>query len=300
MYRTATMTRYRSLNHPSTFKQFVRNLQEGIYITSLDGELLDANPAMLAIFGVESLDQLRSYSAPELYVDPLKRRQEMKILACDGTVREFEFEVKRPDGGVRTVLDTCYMVEDEGSGETTCHGILVDITKRKELEEQLREYCVRDPLTGCYNRRYLAQRQEQLDRKESTWGAIVVDIDHFKEYNDLHGHQAGDEVLVGVSRFLMRHVRAGDPVVRIGGDEFLTLLLGSRGSFTEEAAQRIRAVVEGEAPVPLSFGWALREDAEALEQTIGRADRSLIRGRLERRGDSRWIASRVNRRSSRG
>lgn len=282
------MTRYRSLDDPGTFKQFVRNLQEGIYITSPDGEMIDANPALLEIFGVSTVDELRGYSAPELYVDPSQRQRQMEVLAREGTVREFEVQVKRPDGGTRTLLDTCYVVEDEDSGEITYHGILVDITRRKELEERLREYSVRDPLTGCYNRRFLAQAQDRLDREESTWGAIVVDIDYFKEYNDLHGHQAGDEVLVKVSRFLMRHVRAEDPVVRIGGDEFLTLLLGTRGNFTAEAARRIRSVVQGEAPVPLSFGWALREGDETLQQTIGRADRGLIRVRLEQRGEQRW------------
>ncbi len=155
----------------------------------------------------------------------------------------------------------------------------------------MREYSIRDPLTGCYNRRYLAQEQERFGSDESTWGAIVVDIDHFKEYNDLHGHEAGDEVLVKVSRFLMRHVRSEDPVVRIGGDEFVALLLGAKGNFTAEAAQRIRSVVQGEAPVPLSFGCTLREGTETLQQTIGRADRSLIRVRLEKRGDKRWAIS---------
>ena len=77
------------------------------------------------------------------------------------------------------------------TGETICHGILIDITQRKALEDQLLEYSIRDPLTGCYNRRYLDLEQERLERETSTWGAIIVDIDHFKDYNDRHGHQAG-------------------------------------------------------------------------------------------------------------
>ena len=291
------MARYRSLDDPNTLRFFVRNVREGIYITNPGGALIDANPAMLEIFGVESLEQLRGYTAPELFVDPSQRKREMEILMQEGAVREFEFQVKRPDGGVRTVLDTCYLVEDEATGETTCHGILIDITPRKELEEQLHEYSIRDPLTGCYNRRYLALEQERLEREESTWGAVIVDIDHFKDYNDEHGHQAGDDVLVRVSRFLMRHVRAEDPVIRIGGDEFLTLLWGERGNFTAEAAQRIRSVVQGEAPVPLSFGWALREGSEGLDRTIGRADRSLIRVRTEQRGEKRWEKPRRAQRS---
>ncbi|MEM7352970.1 MAG: sensor domain-containing diguanylate cyclase [Acidobacteriota bacterium] len=286
------MTRYRSLEAPETLKKFVHNLREGIYITNPEGDLLDANPAMLEIFGVESVEQLRTYTAPELFVDPERRKREMKLLRRDGTVREFEFQVKRPDGGVRTLLDTCYLVDDPSTGEALCHGILIDITQRKELEDQLREYSVRDPLTGCYNRRYLTQESERLDNHEITWGAVVIDIDHFKEYNDLHGHQKGDEILVKVSRFLMRHVRAEDPVVRIGGDEFLALLLGERGNFAAEAANRIRSVVQAEAPVPLSFGWALREHSETLDETIGRADRSLIRLRIEQRGAKHWETAR--------
>ena len=282
------MTLYRSLEAPETLRKFVRNLREGIYITNPDGALLDANPAMLEIFAVDSIEELRGYSAPELFVDPSQREEEMALLARKGAVREFEFQVKRPNGDIRTVLDTCYLVEDEDTGEVTCHGILVDITRRKELEEQLREYSIRDPLTGCYNRRYLNLIQERLDREPAIWGAIIVDVDHFKAYNDRHGHQAGDEILIKVSRFLMRHVRAEDPVVRIGGDEFLTLLLGDWGNFTAEAAHRIRTVLEAEAPVPLSFGWALRESHESLVQTIGRADHSLIRLRTEQRGESRW------------
>ena len=286
------MPRYRSLGDPETLRKFVHNLREGIYITNPRGDLLDANPALLEIFGVDSLEQLRGYSAPELLVDPRQRQEEMKILASEGAVREFELQIKRPDGEVRTVLDTSYLVEDPGTGEITYHGILIDISRRKELEEELREYSLRDPLTGCYNRRYLEQERQRFDRAETTWGAIVVDIDHFKEYNDLHGHQAGDEVLIKVSRFLMRHVRAEDPVVRIGGDEFLTLLTGEWGNFTADAAHRIRSVLEGEAPVPLSFGWALRERSESLAQTIGRADRSLISLRVEQRSGKRWQPAR--------
>ncbi len=282
------MTPYRSLEAPETLKKLVHNLREGIYITNPGGELLDANPAMLQIFAVDSIEELRGYSAQQLFVNPRQREEEMKLLAREGAVRERELQLKRPDGEVRTVLDTCYLVEDEATGEVFCHGILVDITRRKELEEQLREFSIRDPLTGCYNRRFLKLLQQRLDREASIWGVIVVDVDYFKDYNDRHGHQAGDEVLIKVSRFLMRHVRAEDPMVRIGGDEFLTLLLGEWGHSTAEAAHRIRTVLEAEAPVPLSFGWALRESHESLEQTIGRADRGLIRLRTEQRGDKRW------------
>ncbi len=278
--------RFTSLESPETLRAFVRNLREGIYITNPAGEILDANPAFLEMFGVASLEELAQVRAADLFVDPQLRRLEIEMLRRDGAVREFEFQVRRPDGEVRTLLDTCHRLRDPGSGETVYHGILIDITRRKELERLLHEMSVRDPLTGCYNRRYLAQEQERLNPRQDPWGVIVVDIDNFKEYNDRQGHQAGDEVLVKISRFLMRQVRAEDPVVRFGGDEFVLLLVGEAGLHVEEAARRFHAAIETSAPIPVSFGWAGREDRETLEQTIARADRDLIQVRIEER--RRW------------
>src|SRR2546423_2938835 len=112
-------------------REFVRNLREGIYITSDDGELLDANPAFLAMFGVDSLDALSTYRAADLVVDPERRREEIELLEREGAVREFELQLRRPDGEVITVLDTTFVVRDAATGEKCYHGILVDITARK-------------------------------------------------------------------------------------------------------------------------------------------------------------------------
>ena len=71
-------------------------------------------------------------------------------------MRDRELQITRPDGGVRTVLDTWYSNIDPDTGEAIFHGILVDITGRKNLETKLVEQSIRDPLTGCYNRRYLS------------------------------------------------------------------------------------------------------------------------------------------------
>ncbi len=273
----------RSLKDPRTLAEFVRNLQEGVYITTAEGKILDANPACLRMFGVDSLRELRKYTAQQLVSDPGRRREELAAFAADGTVREFELEIRRPDGEVRTVLDTAHQVTDPRTAETLYHGILVDITERKNLERQLLRAALRDPLTGCFNRRFLADMERALDQSNQGWGAIVIDIDHFKAYNDRYGHHVGDRVLVRVARFLMALVRAEDAVVRIGGDEFLLLVSGEAAHRTGEVAQRLRDHSPGAVPVPLSVGWAVREKAEHLEDTVRRADRQLIRVRLEER-----------------
>jgi len=275
--------RLRSLKDPSTLAKFVRNLREGVYITTTYGLILDANPAFLRMFGVRSLHELSRFTAERLLVDPLQRDEELALLAEQGSVREFELELRRPDGEVRTVLDTAYQVTDPETGEIVYHGILVDITDRKALERELAWAAIRDALTGCYNRRYLADREREFATRESPWGVVIIDIDHFKEYNDRFGHDTGDAVLVRVARFLLGIVRSEDAVVRIGGDEFLILLEDGSSRATAEVVQRLRHRERKAVPVSLSCASAIREGAESLEATIRRADQKLIRRREQER-----------------
>ncbi|MBZ5588433.1 MAG: sensor domain-containing diguanylate cyclase [Acidobacteriia bacterium] len=294
----ASATGPRLLEDPWALAEFVRNVQEGIYVTTTDGRILDANPAFLRMFGVSSLAELGECKAEELLVEPQRRLDELAVLATDGSVREFELEIRRPDGEVRTVLDTAYQVADPETGETLFHGILIDITDRKELERQLFQAALRDPLTGCYNRRFLMDREEELSRGRRTWGVVIADIDHFKDYNDLHGHDTGDRVLVRVARFLTGEARPDDAVVRIGGDEFLILLTGSASRSAETVAKRLHTIGREKVPVGLSYGWAVREGRESLEDTIRRADKGLLRKRaLERRSSVRRRSEAAGRRT---
>lgn len=275
--------RERSLKDHWTLAEFVRNVQEGVYITTIGGKILDANPAFLRMFGVKSLAELRQYTAEQLIVDPERRKEELAAIDNGGAVREFELEIRRPDGEVRTVLDTAYRVADPETGEPLYHGILIDITERTKLEQQLLRAALRDPLTGCFNRRFLSDMERALDPQEQGWGTIVIDIDNFKDYNDRYGHHIGDRVLMRVARFLLSLVRAEDAVIRIGGDEFLLLLIGATPEATAEVAHRLRKTGPGAMPVSASVGWAVRRTGENLEDTIRRADRQLIQIRVKER-----------------
>jgi diguanylate cyclase (GGDEF)-like protein/PAS domain S-box-containing protein len=277
---------FASLADPESLREFARNLGEGIYITTPDGRILDANPAFLEMFGVRSLDDFAGMSAYDLFVDPSKRELEMQLLERDGRVRDFEFQIRRPDGELRWALDTTYLVADPATGERFCHGVLVDITARKRLEGELIEMSTHDALTGCLNRRYIDQIDEDFRRDPvSRWGCIFVDIDHFKRYNDDHGHQAGDHILVRMARFLMRHVRAEESVVRVGGDEFVIILIGADIVRTKRVAERLKNSALKSAPVPFSLGWAAREAGESLVRLLDRADRGLLNVRVEQRTD---------------
>ena len=280
--RRSNRTRRRRLSDPDALRELVYSLQEGIYITDQKGEILDANPAMLEIFGVRSLRQLQKLRVADLLVDPASRAREMELLSRKGSVQKYELQIRRPDGQVRTVIDTAHAARDLRTGEVLYHGILVDITLRKRLESQLQEQSIRDPLTGCFNRRYLADFERRRGRRRP-WGCIVIDIDHFKQYNDRYGHQAGDDVLIRMSRFLMRQTRVEEGVVRTGGDEFVVLLSGADLETTEATARRLELAAKSEAPVRFSLGWASRRSGEKLEKTIVRADRHMFSVRLRLR-----------------
>lgn len=271
-----------SLSDPTTLANFAQNLQEGIYITNEAGEFLDANPAFLEIFGMSSIEEMRRYRVSD-FVDEKVRKREMALMKRSGSLRNRELTITRLDGQVRTVIDSSYAVKDSISSEKVFHGILVDITSRKDLETRLREQSVRDPLTGCYNRRQLTELCARERSDAELWGCIYVDIDHFKQYNDIYGHAAGDTVLLKMARFLMRYVRAEEPVIRMGGDEFLVVLSEATLETTERVARRLQDVAHASAPVSFTLGWAARNGQEALEDTVNRADHALIEVRVEQR-----------------
>jgi diguanylate cyclase (GGDEF)-like protein/PAS domain S-box-containing protein len=284
-----TSTRFRTLSDPESLREFAKNLREGIYISSRAGHLLDANRAFLEIFGVDSLADLGDLAAASSFVDPARRTAELELLEQHGSVREFEIQLKRPDGATRTVLDTCYLIHDPDTGEGFIHGVLIDITARKQLEAALLEMSTHDALTGALNRRHLMEIEARLARDPDLHcGCLFVDIDHFKVYNDRWGHLEGDNVLKRMARFLMRSVRVEESVIRIGGDEFVVVLENADEVETEIVADRLRTEALDRAPVPFSLGWAAREPGESLQRLLDRADKGMMQVRVvKRRTDPR-------------
>ncbi len=110
----------------------------------------------------------------------------------------------------------------------TWYGYIYDITVRKRQELEIEEMAFVDPLTGLPNRRVLMDRLTQTiadcKRRNLSGAAIFVDLDHFKDLNDTHGHEVGDMFLTQVANRLQEAIRGGDTVARIGGDEFVVLL----------------------------------------------------------------------------
>ncbi|MGR5211488.1 diguanylate cyclase [Vibrio rotiferianus] len=140
---------------------------------------------------------------------------------------------------------------------------LVDISERKQLEEQLRKLSEKDGLTGLWNRRkfeeQLTQNTNILERYPETPAACLalVDIDHFKRINDELGHDEGDRVIKLVSRILLQGVRNTDFVARVGGEEFAIIMPHTSAKEAEIVLNRLRVAVEihTELSVTISLGY---------------------------------------------
>jgi diguanylate cyclase (GGDEF)-like protein/PAS domain S-box-containing protein len=116
------------------------------------------------------------------------------------------------------------------------------------LVEQLREQSISDPLTGLYNRRYLYQEMLQemalWERSRAAFAIILLDIDHFKSFNDRYGHDVGDEVLVALADLLQQQIRKSDIACRLGGEEFVVLLTHTDQQQAMARAETIRLAVK--------------------------------------------------------
>lgn len=122
------------------------------------------------------------------------------------------------------------------------------------LRETLKELSIRDPLTSVFNRRYLdsigAKELAHAARAAQPLCVVMLDIDHFKRFNDLHGHAAGDAALVAVAGYLQKSIRDSDWMFRYGGEEFVLLLCDSDLSEIERRLEDLRAGVER---LPISY-----------------------------------------------
>jgi diguanylate cyclase (GGDEF)-like protein/PAS domain S-box-containing protein len=158
-----------------------------------------------------------------------------------------------------------------------------------KLREALRSRSVRDPLTTLFNRRYLEETLTRelanSQRNNQNLGIIMLDIDHFKQYNDTHGHDAGDFVLQEMAELLRSKLRLGDIACRYGGEELIMVMPGASKQITANRAELMRAAIAQHELIykgkPLdnvtaSFGVSnYPADGESCESLIKRADEAL-------------------------
>jgi diguanylate cyclase (GGDEF)-like protein len=179
-----------------------------------------------------------------------------------------------------------------GANAVLQYGVLDDT--EDNLLNNLYEASTRDPLTGVFNRRYFTQRLEiemsHARRHESHLSVMMIDVDHFKQVNDAHGHAAGDQLLWALGHAISERVRAEDVLARYGGEEFAIIVRDTPRPLTHLFAERIRVHVESlRLPcqktilrASVSIGVAALAECEpsaTLEQFVKAADERLYRAK---------------------
>jgi diguanylate cyclase (GGDEF)-like protein len=181
---------------------------------------------------------------------------------------------------------------------TRAFGHLVTRLREREGQGELERLSVTDALTGLYNRRHLvgtlANEVQRSRRLRRTFSVLLADVDHFKRYNDTHGHLAGDAVLVKLAEILRKTTRGVDSVARYGGEEFLIMLLEAPIATALIVAERIRARVASEAfdggRVTLSIGVAeYPAHGDTPEELIASADAAMYQAKGQ--GRNRVLAA---------
>ncbi len=166
---------------------------------------------------------------------------------------------------------------------------IVSLKLRKSLQNQ----AIRDPLTQLFNRRYLdhtLQREiHQAERAKAPLTLAILDVDHFKQFNDGHGHDAGDALLQNIGAILLKHMRGGDIACRFGGEEFALVYPGMREDVALSRLESIRNVIgkhslshrgKACAPVTISAGIAVYPDhGPDIETLINVADQALYQSK---------------------
>ena len=288
----ASERRYRAL--------FERNLA-GVFRTTLDGVILEANDAFARILGGYSAAESAGRSFLERFVAPEERERFLSHIQRERFVANFEAEITRMTGARTWVLLNVGLISSIDAD--TLEGTVLDISERKEMEERIAFQAHHDALTGLYNRSFfIEQLDRELDRARrmhTRVGLLYIDLDEFKPVNDLHGHAIGDRVLREVAGRLENCVRRTDYVGRMGGDEF-TLLLTSASRVQDAeivAAKILESLAEPFATNGLTFslsasiGIAFYPDhADSPDTIINTADDAMYKAKKQGRG--RYVVSR--------
>jgi len=257
------------------------------------------------------IEEMLGFTAQEWLADPemwfrqvhpddqeIALGEEERILrgGTGGGIFSATYRLRHRNGTSVWVRDDAIMLRDH-EGHATFHGVLVNVTREKRLEERLEHQAFHDPLTALPNRQLFHDRVgHALERRQTGQVAVLfIDLDDFKTVNDSFGHDCGDEVLVAAAHRLQSCARAGDTVARLGGDEFALLVDDVTASQVTAVADRVLDALS-EPPVEFSghatilgasIGIAVAGPGETSETLLRNADLAMYEAKLE--GRSRHV-----------
>jgi two-component system CheB/CheR fusion protein len=240
------------------FQQVVANIDEAIWIRDrTDGSFLYLSPVAEGLLGRSTADLTKS---PDLWMHAVHEEDRDRVQSAyerglKKGVIQIEYRVCTPDGQLRWIRDRAFPIVDNLEQRVEkLAGVSTDITIDKQTEDELRDHArsmsrlaLVDALTGLSNRRafddHLTAEVTRARRNGDPLTAVLIDCDNFKEINDRHGHNAGDDVLREVANRLAHALRPTDVLSRIGGDEFVALLPATRNAEALRVAERMRHTI---------------------------------------------------------
>ena len=241
---------------------------------------------------------------------PLSRFQQ--IFKSDAVCADYDSRITLLQNGKRDVIQfdanftndqghivyadwTCSLVENE-NGQSVVLAIGVDLTQRKRDEQALEWLANNDPLTGIGNRRAFQHDLAKVLETENTGAIIFIDVNRFKQINDLYGHAVGDSVLIQIANSLTDNVRSSDAISRLAGDEFTIILPGITQAQLQIVLAKLSSQLNGEVLIPaedrtteysVSIGAALIPDHGTTEQElVVHADMAMYQAK--KRGANQW------------
>ncbi len=236
------------------FREVVELVPDILYRVALPGYRAQfISPAIKNLLGFEPEQWQQD---PAIWVRQLHEEDRDRVLSGLESALRYaqhctqQYRMWHSDGRTLRWFEDRKRIERDTEGKPVAlFGVMNDITSLKQAQQALERETLHDPLTGVANRRYLKQFIKREWRRETRHGhpvaMIMVDIDHFKAYNDHYGHQQGDECLRRVARVLRSHLRRPtDLLVRYGGEEFLGVLLETESERALQLAETMRKAVE--------------------------------------------------------
>lgn len=283
---------------PISYKEILDHLYEGVYFVDRERYITYWNQAAERITGFPAAKVLGSRCSDNIltHIDAQGKRlclEECPVAQTisDGVPREAEVFLHHREGHRVPVLVRVSPLKDTTGAIIGAVELFSDNSARKAIAEhvkELEEFALLDLLTRLANRRYLQMtlvtRLQELKQNGWNFGVIFLDIDNFKQVNDIYGHQVGDRILVMVANTLILNSRAFDGFGRWGGEEFVGLMRNVDENTLDDQAERLRLLVEGsyqytsQGPihVTVSIGATLASVEDNWERVIERAERLMI------------------------
>ena len=280
------------------------NATDVIWTMNLEGRFTYVSPSVAKLRGYsaaevmqQSIDQALTPESADIALNGLNDL--VKAVQTGQPLPDFRSELEQPckDGSTvwtEATVTAMYNAAGEFKGLL---GITRDITERRQMQEALREQAIRDRLTGLFNRGYLDEtlprELHRCQRNGEPLAVAMLDLDHFKRFNDSHGHSAGDSVLRAVGDLLNRSLRGGDIACRYGGEELTVVMPGSPVADARARLDSLREAVmqlhvpyrDGVLPaITVSIGIATAQPQETDAATLlERADIALYQAKTQGR-----------------